>query len=113
VIARLSWGRTKAEAYDAYLAYLEESGVAELHATPGNRGVLVLGRLYGAEAEFRSHPSRGQRFIEVGARSFRKQRALEILSTSLEPAPPLRGVVQTGPKPLKPCVDVLTLEEGR
>ena len=52
MIARLWWGRTKAEYYDAYLAYLEESGVAELHATPGNRGVMVLRRLDGDEAEF-------------------------------------------------------------
>jgi len=52
VIARLWWGRTKAEDYDAYLVYLEESGVAELHATPGNRGVMVLRRLDGDEAEF-------------------------------------------------------------
>jgi heme-degrading monooxygenase HmoA len=52
VIARLWFGRTKAEDDDAYLAYLEESGVAELHATPGNRGVMVLRRVDGHEAEF-------------------------------------------------------------
>jgi heme-degrading monooxygenase HmoA len=52
VIARLWTGRTKAEDYDTYLTYLEESGVAELHATPGNRGVMVLRRLDGDEAEF-------------------------------------------------------------
>jgi heme-degrading monooxygenase HmoA len=52
VIARLWFGRTKAEDDDAYLAYLEESGVAELHATPGNRGVMVLRRHDGDEAEF-------------------------------------------------------------
>ena len=52
MIARLWTGRTKAEDYDAFLAYLEESGVAELHATPGNRGVMVLRRLDGDEAEF-------------------------------------------------------------
>jgi len=52
VIARMWTGRTKAEDYDAYLAYLEESGVAELHATPGNRGVMVLRRLDVDEAEF-------------------------------------------------------------
>jgi hypothetical protein len=38
VIARLWTGHTKAEDYDAYLAYLEESGVAELHATPAIAG---------------------------------------------------------------------------
>jgi heme-degrading monooxygenase HmoA len=52
VIARLWFGRTKATDYDAYLAYLEESGVAELHATPGNRGVMVLRRIDRDEAEF-------------------------------------------------------------
>ena len=52
MIARLWWGRTKTEDYDAYLAYLEESGVAELHETPGNRGVMVLRRIEGEEAEF-------------------------------------------------------------
>jgi len=52
VIARMWFGRTKAQDYDAYLAYLEESGVAELHATPRNRGVMVLRRLDGDEAEF-------------------------------------------------------------
>ena len=52
MIARLWTGRTKAEDFDTYLGYLEESGVAELHATPGNRGVMVLRRLDGNEAEF-------------------------------------------------------------
>jgi heme-degrading monooxygenase HmoA len=52
VIARVWFGRTKAEDYDAYLAYLEESGVATLKQTPGNLGVMVLRRLDGEEAEF-------------------------------------------------------------
>ena len=52
MIARMWFGRTKAADYDGYLAYLEESGVAELQATPGNRGVMVLRRLDGDEAEF-------------------------------------------------------------
>ena len=52
MIARIWWGRTRAEDYDAYLAYLEESGVATLKQTPGNRGVMVLRRLDGDEAEF-------------------------------------------------------------
>ena len=52
MIARVWTGRTKAEDYDSYLAYLEESGVAALQATAGNRGVMVLRRLHGAEAEF-------------------------------------------------------------
>jgi len=52
MIARIWFGRTKAEDYDAYLAYLEESGVATLKQTPGNQGVVVLRRLDGNEAEF-------------------------------------------------------------
>ena len=52
MIARIWFGRTKAEDYDAYLAYLEESGVTELKRTPGNRGVMVLRRRQGDEAEF-------------------------------------------------------------
>ena len=50
--ARIWFGRTKAEDYDAYLAYLEESGVAALKEPAGNRGVMVLRRLDGDEAEF-------------------------------------------------------------
>jgi heme-degrading monooxygenase HmoA len=52
MIARMWFGRTRARDYDAYLAYLEESGVAELERTPGNRGVMVLRRLDADEAEF-------------------------------------------------------------
>jgi heme-degrading monooxygenase HmoA len=52
VIARVWFGRTKAEDHDAYLAYLEESGVATLKQTPGNQGVMVLRRIDGDEAEF-------------------------------------------------------------
>lgn len=52
MIARVWFGRTKAEDYDAYLAYLEETGVATLKETPGNRGVMVWRRLEGDEAEF-------------------------------------------------------------
>ena len=52
MIARIWWGRTQSEDSDAYLEYLEESGVAALKETPGNRGVMVLRRLDGDEAEF-------------------------------------------------------------
>lgn len=52
MIARVWFGRTKAEDYDAYLAYLEESGVPALKETPGNRDVMVLRRRDGDEAEF-------------------------------------------------------------
>jgi heme-degrading monooxygenase HmoA len=52
VIARAWFGRTKASEYDTYLAYLERSGVPELEGTHGNRGVIVLRRVEGDEAEF-------------------------------------------------------------
>ena len=52
MIARIWFGRTKAEDYDAYLEYLEASGVAALKETAGNRGVMVLRRIDGDEAEF-------------------------------------------------------------
>lgn len=52
MIARVWFGRTRAKDYDAYLAYLEESGVAELRHTKGNRGVMVLRRIEDDEAEF-------------------------------------------------------------
>jgi heme-degrading monooxygenase HmoA len=52
MIARVWFGRTKAEDYEEYLAYLEESGVAELERSPGNQGVMVLRRIDGNEAEF-------------------------------------------------------------
>ena len=52
MIARIWWGRTKAEDYEDYVTYLEESGVPALEDTPGNQGVLVLRRIEGEEAEF-------------------------------------------------------------
>ena len=52
MIGRIWFGRTKAEDYAPYLAYLEESGVAELKRTLGNQGVMVLRRIDGDEAEF-------------------------------------------------------------
>ena len=52
MIARMWFGRTKAEDYDTYLEYLEESGVAALKETAGNRGVMVVRRVDGDEAEF-------------------------------------------------------------
>jgi heme-degrading monooxygenase HmoA len=45
MIARRWRGRVRATDYDAYLAYLEESGVAALRATPGNQGVGVFRHL--------------------------------------------------------------------
>ena len=51
-VARTWRGRTRAEDIEAYTAYLEETGVRALRATPGNERVLILRRLIGDEAEF-------------------------------------------------------------
>jgi heme-degrading monooxygenase HmoA len=45
MIARRWRGRVRAADHDAYLHYVEESGVAALLATPGNEGVIVFRRL--------------------------------------------------------------------
>ena len=45
MIARRWRGRVRAADLDAYLAYLEASGVPALRATPGNQGVLVFRHL--------------------------------------------------------------------
>ena len=52
MIARIWRGRTRAAQADAYLAYLEATGLKDYAATPGNRGVRVLRRIAGDEAEF-------------------------------------------------------------
>ena len=52
MIARLWRGRTPAAKADEYAAFLQRTGLADYRATPGNRGVLALRRLEGAEAEF-------------------------------------------------------------
>ncbi len=47
MIARIWFGRTKAEDYDTFLAYLEESGVAELKQDarePGGDGAPATRR---------------------------------------------------------------------
>jgi hypothetical protein len=51
-IARTWRGRTRADDADAYAAYLEETGVRALRATPGSERVLILRRVDGDEAEF-------------------------------------------------------------
>ena len=51
-IARTWRGRTRAEDFEAYTAYLNETGVQALRATPGNERVLILRRVDGDEAEF-------------------------------------------------------------
>jgi heme-degrading monooxygenase HmoA len=45
MIARRWRGQVRAADYDAYLRYVEESGIAALRATPGNEGVLVFRHL--------------------------------------------------------------------
>jgi heme-degrading monooxygenase HmoA len=52
MIARVWRGVTPAAKADDYLAYLEATGLKEYRATPGNRGVQVLRRLAGDDAEF-------------------------------------------------------------
>ncbi len=53
MIAR-SWdGTVPAARADDYLDYLRRTGVPDLNATPGNRGVYVLRRIEGGLAHFR------------------------------------------------------------
>lgn len=52
MIARLWFGSTRIEDADAYVSYLEQTGVAAHRATAGNRGSLVLRRRRGDRAEF-------------------------------------------------------------
>ena len=52
MIARVWSGRTRAEDAEAYLKYVEETGVRRQRGTSGNRGSWVLRRLEGDEVEF-------------------------------------------------------------
>jgi heme-degrading monooxygenase HmoA len=52
MIARTWWGATRAADADAYLAYLESTGLAAYRATPGNLGAYALRRLVDGRAEF-------------------------------------------------------------
>ena len=52
MILRTWRGRTRLEDRDRYLAYLEETGVKEYKATPGNEGVFVVWREREGHAEF-------------------------------------------------------------
>jgi heme-degrading monooxygenase HmoA len=51
-IARIWRGRTPASKADEYARYLDANGIAKIRATPGNRGVTVLRRTDGDNAEF-------------------------------------------------------------
>jgi heme-degrading monooxygenase HmoA len=52
MIARTWHGTVRTEDADRYYRYLQETGVSDLRATPGNRGVYVLRRVQGADAHF-------------------------------------------------------------
>jgi heme-degrading monooxygenase HmoA len=52
MVARTWRGATARHDADAYLDYLDRTGVAECRATPGNCGVMVLRRPVGEETEF-------------------------------------------------------------
>jgi heme-degrading monooxygenase HmoA len=52
MIARLWHGAVPATKADAYMRYLEKTGLPDYRATPGNRGVSVLRRLEGEVAHF-------------------------------------------------------------
>jgi len=52
MIARYWSGEVPASRADDYQRYLEKTGIRELNATPGNRGVYVLRRTKGDRTEF-------------------------------------------------------------
>ncbi|HKD20106.1 MAG TPA: antibiotic biosynthesis monooxygenase, partial [Thermoanaerobaculia bacterium] len=52
VIARLWHGRVPASKTEAYRRYLEQTGLPDYRATPGNRGVTVLERVEGDVTHF-------------------------------------------------------------
>lgn len=52
MIARLWHGRVPTEKADAYLEYLNTSGLPDYRATPGNHGVTVLRRAEGEVTHF-------------------------------------------------------------
>ena len=52
MIARIWRGATRAEDAERYREYLDETGVKEARATPGNRGVLVMRRVEDGRAKF-------------------------------------------------------------
>ena len=52
MIARTWRGATKASDGDAYVEYLEKTGIREYKATPGNKGVIALRRERDGKTEF-------------------------------------------------------------
>ena len=51
-IARVWFGRTPASKAEQYVEYMKKTGVKDLSATEGNRGVLLMKRLNKEIAEF-------------------------------------------------------------
>ena len=52
MIARIWRGWTRAEDAEAYVAYIEATGLRAHRETPGNRGAWMLQRLEGDRCEF-------------------------------------------------------------
>ena len=52
MIARTWRGAVRAGDADAYLAYVEKTGLSNYRSTPGNRGAMVFRRIQGSECEF-------------------------------------------------------------
>ena len=52
MIARTWHGAVPTVKSDEYPAYLEETGIPDYHATPGNQGVNILHRVEGEQAHF-------------------------------------------------------------
>jgi len=52
VVVRTWRGATRAADADAYVTYMEETGVSALAGTPGNEGVQMWRRVEGDRAEF-------------------------------------------------------------
>ncbi|HKQ76170.1 MAG TPA: antibiotic biosynthesis monooxygenase [Blastocatellia bacterium] len=52
MLARIWRGVTLAEKGDEYLDYLNQTGIPDYRATPGNRGAFVLRRVEGERAYF-------------------------------------------------------------
>jgi heme-degrading monooxygenase HmoA len=54
MIARVWRGWTAQEDADAYVEYLDETGMRESHALPGNLGAMILRRDDGDRTEFKT-----------------------------------------------------------
>src|SRR5262245_49797325 len=51
MVARIWKGATSAQDADAYLAYLQQTGLAAYRATPGNRAAFAFRRIVDGRAE--------------------------------------------------------------